>query len=218
MNRDIIDVPRLFMEGRQFNWRIDWRGQPPSEGTNGSEQVVYNRLPRFVGKPTITLPSPMIGAWRAMVVRARGRVGAYRMRMIDPVSAPETQGDWFQNWQAYQAGLYQEPRPRVACPSGAAAGATSIVVDETLAAEPIRVGAWLSYNDWPFAVVGRTGSGAETTLQVDMLRKAIPPAGMIDLFARGIFLAKSDEMGFPEYRFGEGGTATFDLVEWVNRS
>lgn len=217
MERHIVDVPRLFMLGRRFNWRVDWRGQAPLEATDGSEQVVFNRFPMFVGSPEMTMPTEMIGAWRALVLQAQGRVGAYRMRMVDPVSTLEPAGDWRRDWRAYQAGFYVEPRPQVECPAGAAAGATSIIVDETTAPRPIRVGAFLSYDDWPFAVVSRSGSGANVTLGVQMLRKAIPAGGQIDLFARGVFIVRSDEMGFPEYELNGGATTKFDLREWITR-
>lgn len=218
MIRSIIDVPLPFMRSLLVDWRPDWRGQPPATGTDGSEQVVYNAFPRFVGRPQLVLPPDMVGDWRALVLRGQGRVNAWRMRMVDPVVAPWWQGGgWSSIWSAFRAGLYVEPRPQVPCAAGVAAGATSIVVDETLAPRPVPVGCYLSYDDWPFAVTGRSGSGAATTLQVTLLRKAIPPGGQIDLIARGVFLGTSDAMGFPEYGVDRVARPQLDLVEWITR-
>lgn len=216
MNREIIDVPMIFNRALNVDWRPDWRGQPPAEGTDGSEQVVYNRFPRFVGSPTIALRPKMISAWRALVLRAEGRVNAYRFRM-PTFTDGGVRRDWQRNWSAFQSGLWQEPRPQIICPDGAAAGASSIIVDERLSPRPIPVGCYLSHDDWPFAVVGRSGSGAATTLQVKMLRKAIPANASIDLIARGLFLASSDAMGFPDYTAGSIAQTQLDLVEWITR-
>ncbi|WP_104492057.1 hypothetical protein [Paracoccus denitrificans] len=219
MNRDIIDVPLIFNRALNVDWRPDWRGQPPAEGTDGSEQVVYNRMPRFVGAPSLVFPPAMIGAWRALILRGEGRVNAYRMRMVDPaVFDLGGADDWSRQWRAYQGGMWVEPRPQITCPAGAAAGATSIVVDERAAPRPIPVGSYLSHNDWPFAVVGRSGSGTATTLQVKMLRRAIPPGAAIDLLARGLFIGGSDAMGLPEYGLDRVARPQLDLMEWINRS
>lgn len=219
MIRNIIDVPLLFMRALDVNWRPDWRGQPPWQGVDGSEQVVLNRFPRWIGSPSLLLPPEMVGAWRAIVLQAEGRVNAYRIRMVDPLLQPDIRGgDWWSNWQAYQAGLYSEPRPQILCPDGAAVGATSIVIDERGAPEPVRVGAYLSHADWPFAVTGRSGSGAEVTLTVKLLRKAIPEGAAIDLLARGVFLGTSDAMGFPAYDLVGVAQPQLDLIEWINRS
>lgn len=218
MIRDIIDVPLIFARQLGVDWRPDWRGQPPAEGTDGSAQVVYNRLPRFVGAPTLVLPPEMIGDWRALILRGAGRVNAYRMRMIDPaVYEVGRMDDWRRDWRAWRAGLWQETRPQVVCPEGAAAGATSIVVDERLAPSPIPIGCYLSHGDWPFAVVGRTGSGAATTLEVRLLRRAIPEGAQIDLIARGVFVAGSDAMGFPDYGLDRTARPQLELTEWITR-
>ena len=214
MNREIIDVPMIFNRALNVDWRPDWRGQPPAEGTDGSEQVVYNRLPRFVGSPSLNFPPEMIGAWRALILRGQGRVNAYRMRMIDP-AVFDLGGSL--DWRDYQAGLWQEARPQIICPAGAAAGAGSIVVDERAAPRPIPVGCYLSHDDWPFAVVGRSGGGAATTLEILMLRKAIPSGASIDLLARGLFLGTSDAMGFPAYDLDRVARPQLDLVEWITR-
>jgi len=218
VNRTIIDIPRLFCRGFVRNWRPDWRGQPPAVGTDGSEQIVYNRFPRFVGTLQPHIRPEMIAAWRAIILQGEGRVNAYRVRMIDPAGSPPVAGgDWRSDLRAYLAGIYVEPRPQIICPAGATAGATSIVVDERLAPRPVKVGAFLSHDDWPFAVTARSGSGEVTTLSVKMLRRPIPAGAAIDLFARGIFIATSDAMGFPEYGLSRSARPQLDLQEWITR-
>lgn len=218
MIRDIIDIPLPFLRALTVDWRPDWRGQPPATGTDGSDQVVYNAFPRWVGAPQLVLPPEMIGDWRALVLRGQGRVNAYRVRMIDPVVSPVWSGaGWRAIWSAYQSGLYVEPRPQMPCAAPAAAGATSIVVDESALARPVTVGSFLSYQDWPFAVIGRSGSGTVTTLQVELLRVAIPAGAQIDVIARGIFLASGDAMGLPAYGLDRVARPQLDLVEWITR-
>ncbi|WP_233557131.1 hypothetical protein [Gemmobacter lutimaris] len=218
MLRNIIDVPSLFMPWVQVDWRPDWRGQSTMQANDGSEQVVYNRLPRFIGAPQIALPREMAGHWRALILQGQGRVNAYRLRMIDPMTCRRRRADWREDWRAYQAGLYVEVSPQVECPAGAAAGATSIIVDETTAPRPISVGTYLSYDDWPFAVVSRSGSGASVTLGVTMLRKAIPAEAQIDLVARGLFVSTSDANGLPSFERGRPVVGMdLEFVEWITR-
>ncbi|GGE26588.1 hypothetical protein SAMN05421774_11256 [Gemmobacter megaterium] len=218
MIRDIIDIPLPFLRALTVDWRPDWRGQPPATGTDGSDQVVYNAFPRWVGAPQLVLPPEMVGAWRALVLRGQGRVNAYRVRMVDPVVSPVWSGaGWREVWSAWQSGLYVEPRPQMPCAAPAAAGATSIVVDESALSRPITVGSFLSYQDWPFAVTGRSGSGAATTLQVELLRVAIPAGAQIDVIARGVFLASGDAMGLPAYGLDRVARPQLDLVEWITR-
>lgn len=216
---DIIDVPRVFMRAMQIDWRPDWRGQSAGAATDGMEQIHYNAFARFVGTPTLAIPKEMRGAWRAILLKGQGRVNRYRMRMIDPVSFSLSKdgGSWRSDWRAYQAGLYVEPRPTVRLVSAAAAGTTQIVVDERAARAPVRIGSYLSHNDWPFAVTDRTGAGAAVTLDVVMLRRAIPANAQIDLFARGVFAAQSDDAGFGSYEPGRGFQVQMPLQEWITR-
>ncbi|AXQ93208.1 hypothetical protein LV780_04905 [Cereibacter azotoformans] len=216
MNRTIIDVPRIFMRPSAHDWRIDWRGQSAGEGIDG-EQIVYNRLPRFVGAPVLEIPRDLRGHWRALIMRGEGRRNAYRMRMVDPVSyGMPRSGRLRDDIAAFLTGHYVEPRPRVPVVGAVSAGETSLVVDETGLPSPIRVGGYLSHNDWPFAVVARSGSGSAVTLTVRMLRKAIPDGALIDVFARGIFLSTEDAMGLPAFSRGSFGVP-LSVIEWIGR-
>lgn len=215
MNRDIIDVPLPFATVLNVNWKPDWRGQSAGGDNGGGDQIVYNAFPRWTGSPSIVLRPEMIGPWRAIISRGRGRVNAYRIRMIDPVVNPQPGSS--ADWQALQSGLYVEPRPQVPTTAAVLPGAASIAVDERTAKRPIPVGAILSYDDRPFLVEGRTGSGADTVLHVAMQRAAIPAGGQIDLIARGIFIASSDAMGWPEYDLSHVSRPQLDLIEWITR-
>lgn len=103
------------------------------------------------------------------------------------------------------------------CVSAVSAGSTTITVDETGAREPVRVGAYLSYDDWPFVVVGRSGGGNAAVLSVKMLRTPIPAGKPIDLLATGLFLAKTDTMGAPGYGVDRIATIDLDFIEWLHR-
>ena len=218
MSRSIIDVPRFLLHASTIDWDIDWRGQSAGSDTAGGEQIVYNAFPRWIGSPTIMLHRSMLGIWRAIRVQAQGRVNCYRMPMVDPVSVRLSGRTWQSDLRAYQQGLYQAPSPTVTCVAAAAAGASTITINETAAREPVRVGAYLSYNDWPFIVTGRSGSGASVTLSVSMLRTAITAGAAISTAATGLFLGASDAMGNPSYDPRDAWTSVdLNLIEWLNR-
>ncbi|MBZ4023246.1 hypothetical protein CKO11_12335 [Rhodobacter sp. TJ_12] len=213
----IIDIPLLFWRVTEVNWRIDWRGQGALSGLNGADQAILNRFPRFVGAAPLVLPPQMIPAWRALMTKGAGRANVYRVRMLDPVAQAVPRQGWRADWADYQRGFYSEARPQVICAAGAAAGATSITVDERALPAPIKVGAYLSHNDWPFAVTGRSGTGAATVLEVAQLRRTIPAGGPIDCIARGLFRATDDATGQVGYGLDRVARPTLDLVEWITR-
>lgn len=217
MNTQIIDLPRIFMRAMQYDWDIDWSGQSAGPGLDASDQLVLNRFPRFVGNPTLVLPRPMIGHFRAIRAQAHGRANAWRLRMVDPVSNQLGGANWRDQWAAYLAGDYIEARPQIVTTASAAAGDTEIGVDETSALRPVPVGAYLSYDDWPFIVTGRSGSGSAVTLQVEMLRTAIPSGGSIDLSARGLFKTTDGMAGNPIYGAPRSASAELSFVEWITR-
>jgi hypothetical protein len=218
MARQIIDLPRIFVRAVEYDWDIDWAGQSAPRGLNGNDQAVINAFPRFMGNPSLVLPFDMIGHFRAIRARVRGVQNAWRVPMVDPVSNRSGGADWRSQWAAYRAGAYVEPRPMVTCTAAAAAGATTLQIDETAIRRPIAVGAYLSYADWPFIVTGRSGSGAAVTLTVEMLRTAIPLNGQIDVNARGIFIQTDGAAGNPRYSARTAAVAEMSLVEWITRS
>lgn len=213
----IIDIPLIFCRVTEVDWSPDWRGQGAITGLDGNDQFAINRFPRWVGTMPMVLPPQMIGEWRAIMSRGRGVANLYRVRMIDPVTFETGRsGGWLADWSDYQAGYYVEPRPQVAC-AGAAPGATTITVDERTLESPIKVGSIMSYDDRPFLVEGRSGSGASTVLTVAMQRATIPAGGQIDCIARGIFRAADAASGRPSYDVSRVSTPTLSLTEWINR-
>lgn len=216
--RTIINVPRPLMQVTQVDWDIDWGGQSAGGDMGGGDQHVVNAFPRFVGRPAFRFQGEALARWRALRSQVRGRVNAMRLRMIDPLSYEVLGATSETDFARWLAGTYTEPRPRVLAVGAVSAGAAQIVVDETgLTDGPVRVGAYMSYNDWPFIVQGRSGSGASVTLDVDMLRTAIPDGGLIDVYARGIFLFDDPMAGAAAY--GRVPRSTFDLSvsEWITR-
>jgi hypothetical protein len=217
MDRAIIDIPRVMLLATTCDWDIDWRGQSAGSGSN-SEQIVYNRQPRFIGSPTITLLPEMIPHWRALRARVQGRVGVWRVPMIDPLGFEQSRGAWVADWAAYLSGYYVEDRPQILCAEAADAGATTLLVDERMASAPVGIGAYLSHDDWPFVVTDRVQEGVYARLSVQMLRRPIALGAAIDLEARGVFIGSSDTMGLPEYGLGRTSGPKLDFVEWITRT
>lgn len=216
MERQIIDIPRVFMRAMSFDWDIDWRGQSAGEGNEG-EQIVFNRQPRFIGSPQLVLGRDMLPYWRALRARAEGRRNAWRVAMVDPLGFSFRRGSYRADWAAWLSGNYVEPRPQILCAGAAAAGASSILVDERMAERPVRVGAFLSHADWPFLVIGRSTEGTFARLEVKMLRRAIPAGAAIDLEARGLFIGTSDTMGAAPYTHVGLPRTQLELIEWITR-
>ncbi|MGL4309804.1 MAG: hypothetical protein ACRCSU_04900 [Paracoccaceae bacterium] len=216
--RQIIDLPRVFMlRAGEINWDIDFGGQSAGADAGGGDQVVVNQFPRFVGQPTLILPQAMIGHFRAIRARARGRQNAWRVPMVDPVSHQSGGDDWRRQFAAWVSGTYAEPRPTVTAVVAASAGATTLQINETALRHPVRVGSFLSYADWPFIVTGRSGNDAAVTLQVEMLRTAIPAGGLIDVNARGLFIQTDQMAGNPSFALNRPAEAQMSFSEWITR-
>jgi hypothetical protein len=218
MTRTIIDIPLAYWRTTVTEWLVDWRTQSAGGDAAGGEQVITSGFPRFTGRTQLVLPPAMIGHWRALMMTGEGRKNAWRVRMFDPATFSLSGGDWLTEWQAVLSEQYVEPRPRVPVVGAVSPGASYVVVNESELVEPIRVGAFLSYSDWPFVVTGRSGSGASVTLTVKMLRVGIPDAGLVDVIARGVFVPSSDMSGQPMYVVAEqAARPEFELMEWITR-
>lgn len=217
MNREIIDFPLPMLRLTSVLWDIDWGSQSVGQDTGGGDQAVLNRFPRFKASLGLRFERDGIGYWRALRSQLRGKQNAFRIRMADPVTMDSVGAVIDGDWLAWKNGLYIEPRPTVRCVAAVLAGATTILVDETAALAPVQVGAHLSYADWPFLVEGRSGSGAAVTLQVALLRSAIPTNGAIDLIPRGLFLADDPMQGAPGYGRTLRSAPEMALTEWITR-
>lgn len=215
--RTIIDVPRVFLRAAAIDWAIDWRGQSAGDDTGGGDQVVVSGFPRFVGSLPLVLPRAMVGHYRALILQAQGRIHALRVPMIDPVSYQAGGAAWRVHWDAYLAGQYVEARPKVVTVAAASAGDTTITVDERPLRQPVPVGAFLSYADWPFAVLSKSGPEAARVLTVARLAVDIPSGAQIDLAARGVFLLPSGLSGQVGYGVTGAATPELSLTEWITR-
>jgi len=220
MQRGIITIPRFLMRVTSCAWQIDWRGQSAGAANDGSEQIVYNRVPRWVGSANLSLQADLARVWRSLIARGRGRVNCYSVPMIDPIARQSVSPapDWRSALTLYLNGAYVEARPVIHCAVAAAAGASSITVDERGIGSPVRIGAILSVDSWPFVVVGRSGHGASAVLEIEMpLRRPVAVGAVIDLAARGLFVAAGDEMGWPSFEGSVFSAPSLSLSEWITR-
>lgn len=213
----IIDLPRVFVRATAVDWAIDWRGQSAGSDVGGGNQIVSAGFPKFVGSLSLVLPRDMVLPFRAILTKLRGRANALRVPMIDPLAGYTSSWAWHQAFLAWQNGSYVDPRPTITVVSSASAGAATIMVDETDQPRPVPVGAILSYGDWPFTVVGRSGSGASVTLTVERLAVAIPSGASVDLLARGLFRVTEETAGQPIYDMARVARPSFSLQEWITR-
>lgn len=216
--RAIIDMPLPLQRLTAVQWDIDWGGQSAGADTGGGDQLVISAFPRFVAELGLRFEREALGHWRALRARLQGRQNALRVRMIDPVTMAGQHPSIHTDLTAWLQGMYDEPRPQVPCVVAASAGSTSLAIDETFAAAPVQVGSHLSYQDWPFLVLGRSGVGASTVLEVAMQRRAIPPGGLIDLIPRGVFLMSDPTQGAVGYGRQQRMVSSLTLAEWITRT
>lgn len=215
--RSIIDMPLPLQRLTAVQWDIDWGGQSAGADAGGGDQLVISAFPRFVAELGLRFERDALGHWRALRARLQGRQNALRVRMIDPVTMAGLHPAIHTDLTAWLSGMYDEPRPQVPCRIAALAGAVTLAIDETFAAAPVPVGAHLSYQDWPFLVLGRSGAGASTVLEVSMLRRAIPVNGQIDLIPRGVFTMSDPTQAAVGYGRQQRMTASLTLTEWITR-
>lgn len=210
MNRTIIDIPYSLMRLTAVEWDIDWRGQPPSDRTDGSTQVVYNAFPRWVGTIDLTLSGDWIRHWRGLHWAAQGRVGVYRIPMIDPVGFSQLDyfgpsytrlGVPFSSGARFSSGYGFAPNATIEAAAPAAAGATEITVTTTDPALVPKFGQILSAKEWPMGVTGVIDNGDDTyTLTIQMaLREAIAAGDLLKCVAIGRFEVTEDRAGSPGY-------------------
>ncbi|MEP2782300.1 MAG: hypothetical protein ABJP33_07725 [Pseudoruegeria sp.] len=218
MSRPIVTIPTDLMRVLDVNWDMEWRGQPPASTVGGIDVATYNRFPRFIGAPSLVLAGDRIARWRAVRAAAGGRTAVYQVPMIDPITAQSGPEVPYSEGQFHSAGQGFEYRPTVELIEAAAAGDTSILIDETGADFAVKPGAFLSYNFWPFTVTSRIAlSDGQVELGVAMLRTAIPAGSKIEQRARGLFVAADDQMGNPAYGLNLVSRAKLSFVEYLDR-
>lgn len=212
----IITISRPMMLAIDCNWDIDWRGQSAGGNNAGGAQIVYNRFPRWIGSPTLRLGDDQVNQWRAVRAAAQGRANVFRVPMIDHGDVEYFEGIPFDNGETFSTGQGMAYAPFVSTVAAAAAGASDILVSE--GDETVRVGQFISHDDWPALVTWRTEEGANVRLGIQMpLRRAIPAAAEIQLRAHGLFRATDDTMGNPAIGLVRFSEPQLSFEEWLNR-
>ena len=214
MQRPLITTPPEFLRYVSVDWDIDWREQSAGTTVAGRRNVAINKLPRWVGSPTLEFFRRDIGTWRAQRLAGRGMTGIYRIVMRDSaVYATPCGGEIpFEDGTLFADGTGFESDYAVRCDAGASAGDTEIVVDMDSANGPIDQGQILSHGDWPFCVVAIDGG----TLRIEMpLRRAIPAGDLIRLNGRGLFEMVEARTGNPVYNNTLVSRPEVMLQEWL---
>lgn len=214
MTRPIITFSPSFLRYTAVDWDIDWREQASGTSVAGYRNINMNRLPRWVGRPTLELFREQIAQWRAIRLAGRGLTGVFRLRMADYINNTLGVGEAlpFSDDALFDGGIGFEPDYAVRCDAGAAAGATEIEVVMSSANDTLQVGQFLSHDDWPFIVVAIEGN----TLRIEMpLRQAIPPGELINLRGTGLFEMVTPMTGNPAYDATLASRPTLELQEWL---
>ena len=204
MQREIVTIPPGFLRFTSTDWQIDWRGQSVGEANSGVSTTVYNSFPRWIGSPNVTLVGDEITRWRAIRTQAQGRVGIYRMEMVDPIgfasSGLHPNGIPFSNGLPFSSGFGFAYIPSCRGVFAAARGATEIRIDAAGHVAPV-VSQIMSHNDWPFEVTWVSPvSGDVYDLGIQMpLRGDIAAGDLINLRGVGRFETVDEGAANPAY-------------------
>jgi hypothetical protein len=218
MQRPVVTLPAGFLKFLQVDWDIEWRGQGLGENTGGGSAVVFNRFPRWVGAPSVFLDGAALAQWRGIRATAQGRVGIYRLPMLDPIgfdaevgtALPFADGSSF----ASDTGFAAEPLGFAA--QAAVAGAEQIRIEADAAP---RIGQIMSHGLWPFVVtwVQQVGAGV-FDLGIQMpLRGAMAAGDPVLLTGVGLFEAIEDGMGRVSYGVTRSAQIKLNFREVLNR-
>lgn len=215
MQRPLITLPPLLAS--EVDWDIDWREQSSGTTIAGKRHIEITGLPRWIGTPKLQMHRGEINTWRAHRWAGRGQTGIFRVQMTDTASlrVPPDRQTPFAGELLFDDASGWADLPQVRCIGGAAAGATEIVVSESTAPCPVRVGAIMSHDDWPFAVTWRMPEGGSLVrLGVEMpLRRPVPANALIDMAAFGLFEMVEPRTGNAPYRSSRFSETEFQLQE-----
>lgn len=219
MQRAVVTLPAGFLKFLQVDWDIDWRGQGLGENTGGGSTVVFNRFPRWVGAPSVFLEGAALAQWRAIRAAAQGRVGIYRLPMVDPIGSdgvsdadlPFSDGASFASGHGFAsealgfAALAADP------------GAERIRVEGAPVAP--RAGQIMSHGLWPFVVTWvQEVSAGVFDLGIQMpLRGAMAAGDPVRLEGMGLFEAIEDGMGRVSYGLDRAAQVKLNFREVLNR-
>ena len=210
--RPVITIPHRLFRHTSFAWSIDWRNQTSGDFNDGVTGTSFGGFPRWIGSPGVFMHREDLRRWRAVRNTARGRIGIYRVRIVDSVgflpSETVTQPLWLrQGKPSLEGNLTQdgngwlyEPFALAAAP--ALRGATEIRLDmASVNGLAPKQGQIMSHQDWPFVVTWvRAVGGTIYRCGVEMpLRADIKPGAPVLMQGVGRFEATESGMGLDEY-------------------
>jgi hypothetical protein len=204
MQRELVTIPQNLLRVMNVNWDIDWRGQSAGDTTAGNSATVYNAFPCWVGAPKVGLVRDEITQWRAIRAKAQGRIGIYRVSMVDPLGFSMTgrnlSGKTFAGGQNFSTGAGFANIPVCSAVNAAARGATEIRVSMADEPDPVS-GQIMSHQDWPFVITSAMPVGGGLfDLGFEMpLRAAIAAGDLINLRGVGRFEVADAGAGNPAY-------------------
>ncbi|WP_295450082.1 hypothetical protein [uncultured Pseudophaeobacter sp.] len=219
MQRPIVTLPDGFLKFLQVDWDIDWRGQGLGENTGGGSSTVFNRFPRWTGAPSVFLEGAELAQWRGIRAMAQGRLGIYRLPMVDPIGFSGAPGaeQTFADGTSFASGEGFASEPMCFAAQAADRGAEQIRVTGLDAAP--RIGQIMSQGLWPFTVtwVLEVSAGVYD-LGVQMpLREALAAGDPIRLEAMGLFEAVEGGMGRVRYDTSRAAQVKLNFREVLNR-
>lgn len=227
MQRQIITPPRDLWRQFSVDWDIDWRGQEVGQTTGGVSKIVQNALPRWIGSPSLVLYHEMVGRWRAMRATAQGRVGVFRLPLVDTAvfslndvaSGQQAidNGLAFDNGKMFLGGKGWRYDPFVLMVDAAAAGADVIRVDAAAVGLAPRVGQIMSQNDYPFLVAWVSQVDDDIyDLGIQMpLRAAISTGARVKMQGEGLFEMVEAGGGNPSYGLNRVSRPQMQFREWL---
>ncbi|MCA0947344.1 hypothetical protein LCM08_20670 [Salipiger pacificus] len=224
MTRPLVTVPLDLLETSSIDWDIDWRGQPGTESTADTTQVVFNRFPRWVGSLSLTHTRELIGRWRALRWSAQGRAGIYQLPMIDPgvfnpLKMLTDQQAALGNQLTLPSSSEAYIGPVAVAAEAAAAGASQIRISIPVMGLAPVVGQIISADDWPMGITSVTPEGMDTyLLGIQMpLRAAIASGDTIRLVGTGRFEVIDDMAGRAGYGQHLVSTPSIEFREVLTR-
>ena len=227
MQRSIIYLPPLLLRRRVFDFELDVRGRAAGETVTGAGQVVYGVKPRWQGVMTLILAGQtQLLVWRAILSAIRGRINVLDFPLYDPLRATLTDAGYPSSAETvphsddatFDDGA--EYRQTLSLPAvGAAAGATSLLVNGDYVGNALQPGHYFSIDRWLYRVKTISGSGSATTIEFEPpLRATVSIGDELRLDAVAQWVLPADLQGSP--RLGvPANHAEIDLqlIEYVNR-
>jgi len=219
MQRPIVTLPADFMKFLQVDWDIDWRGQGLGENTGGGSSTVFNRFPRWTGAPSMFLEGAELAQWRGIRAMAQGRLGIYRLPMVDPIGfgGASSAEQPFANGSSFATGAGFAAEPLCFAALSAERGADQIRVSGAAVAP--RIGQIMSQGHLPFMVTWVSEvAGGVFDLGIQMpLRASLAVGDHIRLEGMGLFEAVEGSMGRVRYDASRAAQVKLNFREVLSR-